>query len=394
MQKYFHSYRESLGIDEQTFLRLGRYDGSSEQGFNMTVLSLKLSDHRTAVSRMHESVTKSMWHGLWPESGPEAVPITHVTNGVHAPTWTAPEMCGLFQKYLGSDILDRYEIPGLRESVMVIPDDELWEIRKTLKHKLIHTVLERAQERWARGTATAEQVIASGALLDTDALTIGFARRFAEYKRPSLIFRDIERLKRIIGDPWQPVQLVFAGKSHPADFPSKYLIHHVYNLAKDRGFQGRIAFIEDYDMHTAHYLVQGVDVWLNNPRRRQEASGTSGMKAAFNGVPHLSVLDGWWAEGYNGRNGWAIGEHVQTGDPAQEDAEDAESLYQMLETRVVPLFYDRDRQNVPHGWIRVCKEAIAAAMPVFSTRRMLREYVERLYMPAAEAASAKVGTDS
>jgi starch phosphorylase len=383
VDKYFRSYRESLGIDEETFLRLGRYDGSPELGFNMTVLSMKLSDHRTAVSRVHETVTKTMWQALWPEASAAAVPITHVTNGIHAPTWTAPALCELLQKHLGRDIMDRYEMPGLREAVLSIPDRDLWDIRQTLKHKLIHTILERAQERWARGTATAEQVIVGGALLETDALTIGFARRFAEYKRPSLIFRDIERLKRIVGDTWRPVQLVFAGKSHPADFPSKYLIHHVYNLAKDRGFQGRIAFVEDYDMHTAHYLVQGVDVWLNTPRRRQEASGTSGMKAAFNGVPHLSVLDGWWAEGYNGRNGWAIGEHVQADDPAQEDAGDAESLYQVLEKQVVPLFYDRDRQNLPRGWMTVCKEAIAAAMPCFSARRMLNEYVHRLYLPAA-----------
>jgi starch phosphorylase len=179
------------------------------------------------------------------------------------------------------------------------------------------------------------------------------------------------------------VQIVFAGKCHPADFPSKYLIHQVYSLAKDRGFQGRIAFVEDYDMHVAHYLVQGVDVWLNNPRRRQEASGTSGMKAAFNGVPHLSVLDGWWVEGWNRRNGWAIGENVRTTDPEQEDAEDAESIYQILEKQVVPLYYDRDRRNIPHGWLRVSKETIASILPFFSTRRMLKDYIDRMYLPAA-----------
>ncbi len=383
VEKYFRRYWESMGIDRDTFMRLGSYDASPDQGFNMTILSLKMSDHRTAVSKLHGAVARSMWHGLWPASREEDVPITHVTNGVHAPTWVAPELCRLYQKSVSPDIMDRYDMPGLHEAVMAIPDGELWQIRQALKQKLIHYVLERAQERWARAGATADQVIAMGALLDTEALTIGFVRRFAAYKRPSLIFRDIERLKRIISDPLRPVQIVFAGKSHPADFPSKYLIHQVYSLAKDRGFQGRIAFVEDYDLHVSHYLVQGVDVWLNNPRRRQEASGTSGMKAAFNGVPHLSVLDGWWQEGYNGRNGWAIGENVRSTDPEQEDAADAESIYGLLERQVVPLYYDRDRQNIPHGWLRVAKEAIAEIMPAFSARRMLTEYVDRMYLPAA-----------
>lgn len=382
VDKYFRNYWEPLGVDRNTFMRLASYDGSPDQGFNMTILALKLSNYRTGVSKVHGEVARSMWHGLWPDLREQDVPITHVTNGVHAPTWTAPEMCNLYQKYLAKDIMEKYDVPGLHEAVMSIPDEELWDARRILKQKLVHYVLERAQERWARNGATADQVLAMGALLDNETLTIGFVRRFAAYKRPALIFRDIERLKRIISDPLKPVQIIFAGKSHPADFPSKYLIHQVYSLAKDRGFQGRIAFVEDYDMHVAHYLVQGVDVWLNNPRRRQEASGTSGMKAAFNGVPHLSVLDGWWVEGWNRRNGWAIGENVNTTDPEQEDAADAESIYQLLEKEVVPLYYDRDRRNVPHGWLRVSKEAMASILPFFSTRRMLKEYIDRMYVPA------------
>ena len=383
MDKYFHDYWGSLGIDRETFLKLGSYNAYPDQGFNMTILSLKMSDYRTGVSKIHGAVARSMWHALWPERREEDVPIIHVTNGVHAPTWAAPEMCELYKKYLGKDIMELYDVPRLHELVMAIPDEELWEIRRSLKQKLIHFVLERAQERWARAEATADQVVAMGSLLDSDALTIGFARRFAAYKRPSLLFRDAERLKRIISDPLRPVQIVFAGKSHPADFPSKYLIHQVYSLAKDRGFQGRIAFVEDYDMHVAHYLVQGVDVWMNNPRRRQEASGTSGMKAAFNGAPNMSVLDGWWEEGYNGRNGWAIGQDVLALDPEQEDAGDAASMYDILENHIVPLYYDRDRQNVPHEWLRVVKEAIISIVPFFSTRRMLNEYIEKMYLPAA-----------
>jgi glycogen phosphorylase len=381
MERYFCNYWPSLGIDRNTFLRLGNYDNMSQQGFNMTILSIKTSSRQAAVSKVHGEVTRTMWQGLWPDREEKDVPIIHITNGIHAPTWTAPELIDLYQKYLGRGFLDRYNFPELRKAVLDIPDKELWDVRQTLREKLIHFVLERAQERWANNQATANQIVAMGSLLNSNALTIGFARRFAAYKRPALIFRDIERLKRIVNNTWQPVQIVFAGKSHPADFPSKYLIHQVYELAKDRGFAGRIAFVEDYDMHVAHYLVQGVDVWLNNPRRRQEASGTSGMKAAFNGVPHLSVLDGWWSEGYNGRNGWAIGKNIATTDPDQEDAADAASIYELLENEVVPSFYERDRQNVPHRWTNIAKEAIASIIPAFCTRRMLIEYFDKMYLP-------------
>jgi glycogen phosphorylase len=388
IDKYFSSYWESLGMNRDQFVRLGSYDGSPDQGFNMTILSLKLANYRTGVSKIHGEVARSMWHGLWPELSEQDVPITHVTNGVHSPTWTAPELSELYRKYIDVDIMHKYQVADLREKVMSIPDDELWVVRKLLKQKLMHHIIERAQERWTKEQASAEQVLAMGALLDNEALTIGFVRRFAAYKRPSLIFRDIDRLKRIISDPLRPVQIVFAGKCHPADFPSKYLIHQVYSLAKDRGFEGRIAFVEDYDMHVAHYLVQGVDVWLNNPRRRQEASGTSGMKAAFNGIPHMSVLDGWWDEGYNGRNGWAIGKDLKTAEPDLEDAADAESIYEILEKEIIPLYYDRDRHDVPHGWLKVSKETIAAIIPLFSTRRLLDEYIDRMYLPAARSGGA------
>ncbi len=224
-----------------------------------------------------------------------------------------------------------------------------------------------------------------GALLDAEALTIGFVRRFTEYKRPTLIFHDVERLKRIVKERWRPVQIIFAGKSHPADFASKCLLQQVYTLASDPAFQGRIAFVEDYDIHMAHYLVQGVDVWLNTPRRLQEACGTSGMKASLNGVPHLSVRDGWWHEGYNSANGWAIGNGDKKPEPWEEDKTDAEALYRLLENKIVPLYYDRDSNGVPHGWVRVAKEAIRSVAPVFCTRRMLKEYVQQVYFPTDPA---------
>jgi starch phosphorylase len=389
VDRHLDSFRESLGVDEETFLELGQEDGADDPHFNMTVLALKLADHSNAVSRLHGRVARRMWHGLWPDLPVDEEPITHVTNGVHLPNWHAPELGRLFRKYLGEDWMARHDDPEFWQRVVEIPDEELWRIRRLLKFKLVHLILERAQERWAGGDASAQQVLSIGSLLDDEALTIGFVRRFAEYKRPALVFSDVGRLKRIIGDRWRPVQIVFAGKSHPADNASKCLLQQVYGLAADREFQGRIAFVEDYDMHTARFLVQGVDVWLNLPRRLQEASGTSGMKAALNGSLHLSVPDGWWYEGYNGANGWTIGHGPEIPDLEDEDSADAQALYRLLEDEIVPLYYDRDRNGVPHGWIRMVKESIRSIAPAFSSRRMMKEYVEHMYVPAAQSLVAK-----
>jgi starch phosphorylase len=383
VEKYLHSYWESLGISRETFLELGRQDGTSDQGFNMTVLALNMAEHRNAVSQLHGKITRRMWHGLWPKVKEDETPISYITNGIHVPTWAAPEMSNVYEKYLGQDVSKRYDDINLRKSVLNIPDEELWEVRQILKRKLFGAMVERARQCTTERECIAQQVLAMGALLDPEVLTIGFVRRFTEYKRPALIFHDIERLKRIVSYRWHPVQIIFAGKSHPADFPSKQLLHHVYTLATDREFQGRIAFVEDYDMHMARYLVQGVDVWLNTPRRLQEACGSSGMKASVNGVLHLSVLDGWWHEGYNGTNGWGIGDEVEAYDPKEEDNSDAEALYRLIEDEIVPLYYQRGRGGVPHGWMHMVKEAIGSIVPVFCTRRMLKEYVERMYIPAA-----------
>jgi starch phosphorylase len=383
VEKYFRGYWESLGISRETFLELGRQDGTGDQTFNMTVLALKMTDHRNAVSQLHGKITRRMWHGLWPEVKENETPISYITNGIHVPTWVAPEMSRLYEKHLGQDASKRYDDTNLWELVLNIPDEELWAVRQIIKRKLMGAMVERARQCSTERECKARQVLTMGALLDTEALTIGFVRRFTEYKRPALIFHDIERLKRIVTDRWHPVQIIFAGKSHPADFPSKQLLHHVYTLATDPEFQGRIAFVEDYDMHMAHYLVQGVDVWLNTPRRFQEACGTSGMKASANGVLNLSVRDGWWYEGYNGTNGWAIGDEVEVYDPKEEDNSDAEALYRLLEEEIVPLYYQRDRAGVPHGWVHMVKEAIGLIVPVFCTRRMLKEYVEQMYIPAA-----------
>jgi len=384
VEKYFHDYWDSLGISREAFLELGQQDGTSDPTFNMTVLALKMTGHRNAVSQLHGQVTRRMWHGIWPEVKEDETPISYITNGIHMPTWVALEMSRLYEKHLGQDVLKRYDDTNFWELLVNIPDEELWAVHQILKRKLIGAVMERARQCSTERECMARQVLAMGALLDPNALTIGIARRFTAYKRPDLILQDVERLKRIVTDRWHPVQIIFAGKSHPADLPSKQLLRHVYTLAIDREFQGRIAFIEDYDMHMAHYLVQGVDVWLNTPRRRYEASGTSGMKASVNGVLHLSVQDGWWYEGYNGTNGWTIGNDLEACNPEEEDRLDSESLYRRLEEEIIPLYYQRDRAGVPHGWIRMVKDAIGTITPRFCARRMLKEYTEQMYIPAAQ----------
>ena len=383
IDKYFSRYLKSLGISRELFMQLGKQD--SAQTFNMTAFALRTANQSCAVSQLHETVARKMWQGLWPGVPEDKIPISHVTNGVHVSSWIAPEVYHLFEKYLGDDWITKHDDSKLWERILTIPNTEFWTVHQLLKRKLLSAMRDDGRRRWVEDDIGLRQVLANGVLFDSEILTIGFARRFAEYKRPMLLFRDMERLKRIINDRWQPVQIVFAGKSHPDDLASKQLLQQVYNLAMNRDFQGRIAFVEDYDMHIARYLVQGVDVWLNNPRQLQEASGTSGMKAALNGVLHLSIPDGWWREGYNGANGWSITSDFGPPTPgAAEDESDSKSLYRLLEEDVVPLYYRRDRNGVPHGWIRMAKESIYSIAPAFSARRMMREYVRKMYLPAMQ----------
>jgi len=389
MEKYFSDYWKSLGINQETFLKLAQQDTSENQAFNMTAFALKLANHRNAVSQLHGKTTQRLWHKLWPDVSEDHVPISYITNGMHCPSWIAPELLNLFEKYLGRDWIQEHDGVEPWERIVDIPDNELWAVHQQLKLKLASAIRERIRSRWLEDEVSLQQMIAMGTLLDIDALTVAFTRRFTEYKRPTLIFQDIERLKRIIGNQLHPVQIVFAGKSHPADFPSKRILQQVYALATSREFQGRIVFVEDYDMHLARYLVHGADVWLNTPRRLQEACGTSGMKASLNGVLHLSVRDGWWHEGYNGTNGWALGTDLATSNPEEEDEADAKELYRLLEEEVVPLYYARDRSGVPHGWIRMVKEGMRSIVPTFCTRRMLKEYTERMYIPASQSLRSK-----
>lgn len=383
MDRYFHRYWSQLGLTREAFLSFGEHPDFPGAGFNMTVLAMRMSGHINAVSREHGRVSRKMWRNLWPHAEEDRVPIRSITNGVHIPTWVAPEMNHLYNKYLGPDWIDRSDDPAIWHRVMDIPESELWMVRQTLKRKLMSFIRERARAGWMQWQLEPSQVLAGGTLLDPEALTIGFARRFATYKRATLIFSALARLQSILQDHWRPVQIIFAGKAHPADDPGRQFIHQVYNFCKDHGLGGQVAFLPDYDMHMAKYLVQGVDVWLNTPRAPMEASGTSGQKAAINGVPNLSVLDGWWHEGYDGSNGWAIPPSLHISDWHAQDLHDAELLYSILERDLVPLYYLRDRDGIPRGWIQIIKDAIRTIAPRFCARRMVKEYVESMYVPAA-----------
>ena len=382
VEKHLAGCWGTLGANRDRFLALGSYDNGAGPQFNMTALALRSAGTVNAVSRVHREVTRSMWAGLWPNVPEAERPVEFVTNGVHLPTWLSTDLADLFARHLGSDWLERQDDPAMWDRVLAIPDDELWIVRQALRRYLFAFVRERARQRWTFERVGAPRVVAAGTLLDPDTLTIGFARRFTGYKRPELIFHDPERLARILNAPEQPVQVIFAGKSHPADDVGKHHLQRVYRRTLDPLFGGRVAFVDDYDLHVAHFLVQGCDVWLNNPRKPLEASGTSGMKAAVNGVPHLSIGDGWWAEGFNGTNGWVVDGGVTGDNTDAVDAADANALYRLLEEEVVPAFYDLDGSRLPRRWLAIVKESIRSVSPRFCARRMVKEYARKMYAPA------------
>ena len=371
-----------LGEHREDFLALGRHDSGQGTLFNMTALALRSSNYVNAVSQLHGEVTRKMWAPLWPTAEADKVPVSAITNGVHLQTWLAGEMARLFDRYLDSHWRDREDDPQVWERVLAIPDDELWKTREALRRYLVAFVRERARERWTEERVSTARVVGGGTLLSPDVLTIGFARRFATYKRAELVFRNPERLARILNSDRHPVQIVYAGKAHPADDGGKRALQNVYRRAIDPMFGGRVAFVDDYDLHVAHFLVQGCDLWLNNPRKPLEASGTSGMKASMNGSLNVSIGDGWWAEGYTGTNGYLIDPGVELDDHDAMDAADADALYRLLEEQIVPAFYERDEQGVPRRWVGMVKDAIRTVAPRFCTRRMVKEYVERMYEPS------------
>ncbi len=382
IEKYLGALWPQLKLTRDQFFDIARHQMPQGETFSMGILALRNSDGRNAVSELHGRVARRMWHFLWKDRDESEVPITHITNGVHVSNWLARRLANLFCDYLGEDWYEHLDEHDFWSNIDGIPDAALWAVRLHLKRKLAFYMRERVRDRWTDGGFHPVQVVSSGVLINPYALTIGFARRFATYKRASLVLTDVERLLHIINRPNMPVQIIFAGKAHPADEPGKQLIQQVYRQVKRAETGGRLVFLEDYDMNLARYLVQGVDVWMNTPRRPYEASGTSGMKAALNGALNFSVLDGWWREAYNGYNGWAIGEDKEMESQSVQDAQDAESLYKTLENEIIPLFYDRDPKEISHEWIARMKNSMKTNIPQFSTRRMVKEYVKRLYIKA------------
>lgn len=381
MDRYFSHYWPDLGIERDQFLALGRH--GDDPGFNFTALSLRLADHRNGVSQKHGEVSREMWYDIWPDTTAETAPIQAITNGVHLRTWISPAMRSIYAKYQPHYWQDQQEKAYVWDTILNIPDEEFWEAHLAAKRALIVEMDDRARARYVEGQFDAWQVLSSGPFQNPNVLTIGFARRFATYKRATLIFRDLDRLAKIITNPERPVQIIFAGKAHPADEGGKGLIQDIYMKARDPRLGGRVAFVEDYEMGLAQLLVAGVDVWLNNPRYPLEASGTSGMKAAANGVPNFSILDGWWIEGWEegNTNGWGLAPSNLDGD--EQDEAEANAMYEVLENQIVPLYYRRDSYDLPREWIQVAKEAIRTVAPQFSSRRMLIDYVEKQYGPAA-----------
>ena len=378
-----------LGSYREKFLALGHYDNGGGSLFNMTALALRTSGAVNGVSQLHGEVTRQMWRPIWPDRPAEDLPVGFITNGVHVPTWIASDMSSLLERHLGADWLDRHDDPAVADRVLQIPDDELWAVRQTLRNFLFNFIRERVRNRWMVESIPAPRIAAAGTMFDSNTLTIGFARRFTGYKRPELIFLDSDRLARILTASGRAVQIVFAGKAHPADDVGKHHLQQIYRRALDPRFGGRIGFVDDYDLHVAHFLVQGCDVWMNNPRKPLEASGTSGMKAAINGTPHMSIGDGWWAEGFAGNNGWLIEGQADPNDHGAQDWADAQAIYALLETQLVPAFYDREANVLPQRWLQIVKQSIRTVLPRFSARRMVKEYVRTMYLPAVREPVAR-----
>ncbi len=389
IEEHLGPLREKLGISYEQLMGLGRVEPQNEgEPFCMTVIGLKLSRRANAVSSLHGYVSRRMWANLWPWRVEEEIPIGHITNGVHIPSWLAGPMAMLYDKYLGTEWHSRMGEPEVWQDVYKIDPGELWETHNALKSRLLDFVRRRVSRQSRRRNEDPAIIEAARTMLDPNALTIGFARRFATYKRADLFLQNIDRIAELIDDANRPVQFIFAGKAHPADEPGKRLIQRIANLRHDPRFAGRVVFVEDYDINVGRHMVQGVDVWLNNPRRPLEASGTSGQKAVLNGGLNCSVLDGWWAEAYNGKNGFAIGNGSSHADVGINDARDAEDLMRVLEEEVIPLFYDRDADGLPVKWIERMTNSIATLAARFSAHRMVVDYVQQAYLVAAGGLSS------
>ena len=379
VDRYFSEYYEELGISKNDFFNLGtKHENAFNEGFNMAVLALKIAGARNGVSKLHGEVSKELFSELWPETASNEIPIDYVTNGIHTGTWLAPTLKDLYNAYMKPFWQEKIYDREIWNEIDNIPDQELWNAHMIQKNKLATMLRKNIKNQKIRHGASIDEVNEVEKYFDPNVLTIGFARRFATYKRADLIFRDLERITKILNDPSKPVQLVFAGKPHPADVQGQDLVKRIYEISEMPQFKGKVFILENYNMAVARHLVSGVDVWLNNPRRPLEASGTSGEKAGVNGVINFSILDGWWYEGYDGENGWAIGDDTEYTNYELQDAADSQSIYNILESEIIPLYYSKDSKE---KWIKKMKSSIKSVGGIYNTARMLVDYLNKLYIP-------------
>ena len=381
IEKYFDGYWDKLGITKEQFLKLGMPGNELEPGFNMGILALKIAGKKNGVSKLHGEVSRELFSEVWPNIAEDESPITHVTNGIHTCTWLAPNLKELFNEYLPPYWQDNIQVDSTWEKIDNIPDQKLWNAHIERKEKLIKLIKENVANRYVNSGIGYDQISEVVNKLNPKALTIGFARRFATYKRATLLFKDIARLTQILNDEKRPVQIVFAGKAHPADKEGQELIKYINEISLMPQFKGKIFILENYNIGVSRYLISGVDVWLNNPRRPMEASGTSGEKASVNGVINFSVLDGWWCEGYTGTNGWTIGTNAQYDSYEEQDKADSNSLYHTLENKIIPAYYNQDKDGISKEWLTYMKNSIKTTGGKYSTARMVSDYVNDLYMP-------------
>ena len=382
VDKYFKDFWPRLGLDREEFLRLGMKPSQIlEPGFNMGILALKVAGKKNGVSKLHGAVSRELFGDVWPDIAANESPITYVTNGIHTCSWLSPKLKELYNKYLMPYWQDNIHEDKIWEKINNIPDKTLWETHQDRKEKLLKLVKDNTTQRLRRSGYSYEEINEITSKLNSNALTIGFARRFATYKRATLIFKDLERITQILNNSEKPVQLIFAGKAHPADKEGQDLIKRIHEISMMPQFKGKIFLLENYNIAMSQYLVSGVDVWLNNPRRPMEASGTSGQKASVNGVVNFSVLDGWWAEGYNQENGWTIGTNAEYNSYEEQDIADSQSMYRTLEDKIIPTYYNKNEEGISPKWIRIMKNSIISTGGKYSTARMLVDYTNNLYMP-------------
>ncbi len=384
VEKYLAPFAETMNVDKQRLIQLGMsYPDGGGQPFNLTALAIRMSRKVNGVSKLHGEVSSHMWHHLFEGKSAKDHPVGYVTNGVHVATWLGHDMRTLIEEEMGMDWTDHLADSAYWAKVRELPSEDLWAAHNHQKERMVRLVRSRLVQQYARHGRSPDEMREVGRLLDPNVLTIGFARRFATYKRAGLIFRDYDRLRAICTQAERPVQFIFSGKAHPADGPGQELVRDIVNLAFHSDLRGKIIFLEDYEIRVARHLVQGVDIWLNTPRRPREASGTSGMKAAMNGAPNLSISDGWWPEAYNGKNGWLISDGQEFDNEDMQDHEDAVSFYEIMEQQVVPAYYSERQDGVPVKWVDIMKESMATIIPAFSAARMIEDYARNYYMPIA-----------